>query len=154
MPTNLWGNATWLFFHVLVENIPEEKFDKLKPVVIDIIKDTCRHLPCPYCAEDATKVINQGFIHNIKNREHLIEFMRQFHNIVNIKLDNKRYSIEETKDLNYKKYNLMMLINNLFKIYTMKHGIMKLMPYNLQRGYYLKRLQQNIQKFQEIKYRD
>ena len=78
--------------------------------------------------------------------------MRQFHNIVNTKLDNKTYTIQEFQKLNYKNYNLMMVINNLFKIYTMKHGIMKLMPYNLQRGYYLKRLQKNIQKFQEIKY--
>ena len=152
MPTNVWGNATWLFFHVLVENVRQENFEKLKPLIIDIIKDTCSHLPCPYCAEDATKIMNQGYIQNIKTQEHLIEFMRQFHNIVNTKLDNKTYTIQEFQKLNYKNYNLMMVINNLFKIYTMKHGIMKLMPYNLQRGYYLKRLQKNIQKFQEIKY--
>ena len=72
MPTNVWGNATWLFFHVLVENVRQENFEKLKPLIIDIIKDTCSHLPCPYCAEDAnyesglyTKYKNPGTFNRI-----------------------------------------------------------------------------------------
>jgi len=153
MPTKLWGNCTWLFFHVLAENIREDKFDVMKPLIIDIIKDTCIHLPCPYCAEDAVKIINQGYIQNIKNKEHLVEFLRQFHNIVNTKLGNKTVSIDEIKNLNYDKYNLIQIVNQLFKIYTIKYGIMKLMANNLQRSYYLKRLEKNIQKFQEIKYK-
>jgi len=147
MPTELWGNATWLFFHVLVEKVNENKFNQMKSLVIEIIKDTCKHLPCPYCAEDASKVLNQAYIQNIKNKEHLIEFLRQFHNIINTKLNNKTYTIDEAVKKEYSNYNLSSIINNLFKIYNMKYGLMKMMTYNAQRKEYLKRLQINLNKY-------
>ena len=151
MPTNIWGNPTWIFFHTLVENIRQDKFNEMKPIVINILKDTCKYLPCPYCAEGATKILNQSYIQNIRNKEHLIEFVRQFHNIVNVKLNNKTYTIDEIKQLNYKQYNFTIVIDNLFKAFNVKYGVMKLMTYNMHRNEYLKRLKINLKNYNALK---
>ena len=151
MPTNLWGKHTWIFFHTLVENVRQDKFNEMKPLVIDILKDTCRYLPCPYCAEDATKILNQSYINNIRNREDLIEFVRQFHNIVNIKLNNKTYTIDEMKNLNYKQYNFTIVVNNLFNLFNINYGAMKLITYNMHRKNFLKRLHRDIQLYIKLK---
>ena len=151
MPTNIWGNTTWLFFHTLVETMDETKFDALKPLIINIIKDTCEHLPCPYCAADATKILAQAYTQNIKKKSHLVEFVRQFHNIVNVKLGNKTFSMVEAKKLPYSKQPLIPIINNLIQIYSIKHGLLKMMSYNMHKQDFLKRLVVNINNLHKLK---
>ena len=97
MPTDKWGNATWLLFHTLAAQIDESKFEKNKNLLIEIITTTCAHLPCPTCTKDASNIIKRGNLHNIKTKSDFVEFLRQFHNIVNIKLHKKSYSAEEIK---------------------------------------------------------
>ena len=150
MPTNIWGNTTWLFFHTLVETMDETKFDILKPHIINIIKDTCEHLPCPYCAADATKILAQAYIQNIKKKSHLVEFVRQFHNIVNVKLGNKTFTIVEANKLSYKTRSLIPIVNNLVQLYSIKHGLFKMMSYNMHKQTFLKRLIININNLQKI----
>lgn len=150
MPTNIWGNTTWLFFHTLVETIDETKFDILKPLIINIIKDTCEHLPCPYCAADATKILAQAYIQNIKKKSHLVEFVRQFHNIVNVKLGNKTFTIIEANKLSYATRSLIPIVNNLVQLYSIKHGLFKMMSYNMHKQAFLKRLVININNLQKI----
>ena len=150
MPTNIWGNTTWLFFHTLVETMDESKFDAMKPIIINIIKDTCQHLPCPYCAADATKVLEQAYIQNIRKKSHLVEFVRQFHNIINVKLGNKVYSAAEVKAMPYATQPLIAIVNHLVQIYSVKHGLLKMMSYNMHKQDFLKRLIVNIQQLQRL----
>ena len=150
MPTNIWGNTTWLFFHTLVETMDENKFDDLKPLIIEILIDTCQHLPCPYCAADASKILGQAYIQNIRKKSHLVEFVRQFHNIINVKLGHKTISIIETKNLHYDKHKLIPIVNQLVSIYSIKHGLLKMMSYNMHKQDFLKRLIINIQNLQKI----
>ena len=150
MPTNIWGNTTWLFFHTLVETMDETKFDALKPLIINIIKDTCEHLPCPYCAADATKILAQAYTQNIKKKSHLVEFVRQFHNIVNVKLGNKTLTMVEAKNLHYATRRVLPIVNNLVQIYSIKHGMLKMMSYTMHKQAFLKRLVLNINNLQKI----
>ena len=150
MPTNIWGNTTWLFFHTLVETMDETKFAALKPLIINIIKDTCEHLPCPYCAADATKILAQAYTQNIKKKSHLVEFVRQFHNIVNVKLGNKTLTMVEAKNLHYTTRRVLPIVNNLVQIYSIKHGMLKMMSYNMHKQAFLKRLVLNINNLQKI----
>lgn len=150
MPTNIWGNTTWLFFHTLAETMDETKFNLMKPIIINIIKDTCQHLPCPYCAADATKILEQAYIQNIRKKSHLVEFVRQFHNIVNVKLGNKVYSAREVKALPYAKFRLINIVNHMIEIYSVKHGLLKMMSYNMHKQDFLKRFVVNIQQLQRM----
>ena len=110
MSSKQWGNITWKFFHTLAEKVNETIFPEVREIMIKIIVNTCSNLPCPQCKEHATNVIKQSYINNIKTKKHYIEFLRQFHNIVNIKLNKKTYSIEEIKDMyiNENMYNILL----------------------------------------------
>ena len=150
MPTDIWGNATWVFFHTLAQQVDENKTAIMIPLAIEIIKDTCNHLPCPYCSDDAVKIINKAYIKNIKKKSHLIEFVYQFHNIVNTKLKKRTYTKDEVNTL-YDNENLTKLSKQVAILYSKKYGMMKLMSYNMHKELFLKRFVNNINKFQIIK---
>lgn len=134
-----WGNITWLLFHSLAEKFNEEQFPSIKNDFINFIKNTCRHLPCPICSEHATKTLNRGYLNLIETKADMIEFLRQFHNIVNIRTD-KPIAEKEFVINNYKKTNLKNVINNFIKIYSHKYGNFDIAAFNRanQRQLYLK----------------
>ena len=111
-----WGYATWTLFHTLAEKIQEDKFLHKKQDLIDIIFGVATHLPCPDCSEHANKELKQVNIDLIKDKQHLIEFIRQFHNNVNLRLNKKQFTLDEVKDL-YKLKNTNIVIKNFLIIY-------------------------------------
>ena len=139
MNSKIWGTITWLFFHTLAEKIDENKFEKVKVDVINIIILVCNNLPCPDCSNHATEVLKKAYISNIQSKKHLIEFLRQFHNIVNIKIGKQEFSKEEIKE-KYKNNNLLLLFNNIINIYKSIKTSNRLMSYNLQRNINLNKL--------------
>tara|TARA_B100001093_G_C26291073_1_gene785280 strand:- start:85 stop:540 length:456 start_codon:yes stop_codon:yes gene_type:complete len=139
MNSKLWGTITWLFFHTLAEKIDENKFEKVKVDVINIIILVCNNLPCPDCSNHATEVLKKAYISNIQSKKHLIEFLRQFHNIVNIKIGKQEFTKEEIKE-KYKNNNLLLLLNNMINVYKSIKTSNRLMSYNLQRNINLNKL--------------
>ena len=134
-----WGNITWLLFHALAANVSENKFLEVRPILIDIIKGICFNLPCPDCSHDATQILKVAYIENIKTKEHFIEFLRQFHNIVNIKLGKKQISKNDLLSM-YKKKNLKKIIQYFFYIYNKTSYNPNLLTHSFQRSQYLNRL--------------
>ena len=144
-----WGNITWRFFHTLAQHIDENKFAEVRSIAIEIVISTCKNLPCPDCTEHASHILlKKAYIKNIKTKHHFIEFLRQFHNIVNIKLYKKSVSKEELKD-KYSDTNLNIVIRQFIKVFSIQTHNMRLMNENFQRNLYLQRLTQNLNK---IKY--
>lgn len=139
MPTKDWGNATWLLFHTIAAQIDETKFEKVKSQLIDVIIDTCDHLPCPMCTQDAGTILKKAYIHKIKTKDHFIEFLRQFHNIVNIKLDQKTFSKEEIKDM-YNNMNLITISNNFVNLYLKPTGNMKMIIHTFHRQNFMNKI--------------
>jgi sulfur relay (sulfurtransferase) DsrC/TusE family protein len=121
MSQNVWGSITWLLFHSFAEKINEEHFAGIKDRFITFIKDTCFNLPCPICSNHALEVLKQSNMNLINTKADMIEFLRQFHNIVNIKLDkpiiDKNYVITH-----YKNVNLIAVIRQFVKAYSHKYG--------------------------------
>ena len=113
---NEWGNITWILFHSLAEKVSDDKFHEVRNTLIEIVRGICSHLPCPDCSNDATLILKQAYFENIKTKEHFIEFLRQFHNIVNIKLKKKQMNYEEVSIM-YKQKNMTSVIHNFFNIY-------------------------------------
>ena len=134
-----WGNITWLLFHSLVEKFNEEEFPTIKNDFINFIKNTCRHLPCPICSDHAIKTLNRGYLNLIETKADMIEFLRQFHNLVNIRTD-KPIAEKEFVIHNYKKTNLKNVIINFIKIYSHKYGNFDIAAFNRanQRQLYVK----------------
>lgn len=139
MSSQEWGNITWKFFHTLADKIDESQFYIVKDRVIDIIVSTCGNLPCPDCSEHATKILKKSYIRNIRTKEHLIEFIRQLHNIINIKLSKKTYSSEEIKDM-YINVNIYATVKELIHIYSKKTSAPKMMSHNLHKNIFMRTL--------------
>lgn len=149
MNSQYWGTITWIFFHTFAEKIKEEHFENNKELFINIIINTCNHLPCPECSDHATKVLNQAYLSNIKTKKHFIEFLRQFHNIVNIKTNKKELTSEEIMDL-YKNNNLSLILINLIRTYKSIKTSDRLMMYNFYRDKFLIQLNNDIQKIKHL----
>jgi hypothetical protein len=149
MSNKEWGNITWKLFHSLAAQIKEDKFDEVKNELINIIIKTCKNLPCPFCSEHASnKVLKRAYTQNIKTKLHFIEFLRQLHNIVNLKLQKKTYSMEEINAM-YVTENLGTIIPEFFRIYSIQYHNMRLMTNSMHRKIFLKEL---INDLNSIKY--
>jgi hypothetical protein len=116
-----WGNITWYLFHTLAEKVNPERFSEIKPTILLFIQETCRNLPCPICSAHAQRNLRDANIDLIHTKADLIEFMRQFHNIVNIHTGKDTVSKEFVISV-YKKANLLAIINKFIKIYSHKYG--------------------------------
>lgn len=149
MNSKYWGTITWIFFHTLAEKIKDENFENNKQLFINIIINTCNHLPCPECSEHATKVLSQSYLNNIKTKKHFVEFLRQFHNIVNIKTNKKELTSEEIMDL-YKNNNLSLILINLIRTYKSIKTSERLMMYNFYRDKFLSELYNDVQKIKHL----
>ena len=149
MSNKEWGNITWKLFHSLAEQINETEFMNVRNKLIHIIINTCHHLPCPFCSEHASNhVLKRAYLNNIKTKAHFIEFLRQLHNIVNIKLKKKTFTREEIKNM-YINVNLGATIPEFFRIYSIQYHNMRLMTHSMQRQLFLKDL---IGELNSIKY--
>ena len=136
---NEWGNITWVLFHTMAAQINEHQFMQVKDTLIMIITKTCQYLPCPTCSKHATDILKKAHIKNIQTKEDFIEFLRQFHNIVNIKLKKNTVSKEKLENM-YKKNNLVEIVNLFIKIYTTSYGNMKMMMHNFHKELFIKQL--------------
>ena len=143
-----WGNVTWKFFHTFAESIEDDMFPQIKDTAIDIIVGICNNLPCPICQKDARITIQKAYIKKIETKKHFKEFLRQFHNIVNIKLHKKTYSASEVENM-YKNINIHEVINEFIYIYNKREFNIKLMTNNLHKNIFIKSF---INKINSIKY--
>ena len=145
MSINEWGNVTWKFFHTLAEKADETKFPEYKDKFINLIINICKNLPCPDCSKDATNILSKAYINNIQTKEHFVEFIRQFHNIVNLKLLKSTVdTLTEVHDM-YKDVHFYNLLNNFFSIFFKRQYNVKLMSHNIQRQGFKQPLQNLIQ---------
>ncbi len=121
----LWGEPTWFLFHTLAEKIKEEEFRVLRKELLDFILRICNYLPCPTCAEHATKYLKGINFDAIQTKENLKLMLFSFHNEVN---KNKGYELFHVNDLN-EKYSSAVTINivqNFFVHFSKKHYSIKM----------------------------
>ena len=116
-----WGNITWILFHTLAEKINENNFHNVKHIFIEFINDTCSNLPCPICASHAIQTLKKANFGLINSKADMIEFLRQFHNIVNLRIDNPTVQ-KEFVITKYKKAILGQVVLEFNKIYSHKYG--------------------------------
>ena len=138
----IWGNFTWKFFQTSAEKVDPDKFLNIREYLINIVLDTCYYLPCPDCSEHAVKVLKKAYLQKIQNKDDFKQFLRQFHNIINIKLEKKCVSKEELDNM-YRNENLNILLNQLVNSYLIIRTSERMMNYNFHKKNYLKKLVNN-----------
>ncbi len=137
MSNKEWGNATWILFHSLAEQIKEESFNEERQGLINFVRNTCNFLPCPVCSAHASNVMSRAYTANIKTKDDFIEFLRQFHNIVNSTLNKPIMSEKEVSE-KYKLARLKLIIDNFLKTLSVSYGNMKMLVHSFQRQHYIR----------------
>ena len=138
-PSSKWGPPIWRFIHCLIENIREEEFHTMGPVVFGLIKQICKTLPCPLCSTHATQFLSTVRFQHIHSKNDLIYLLYIFHNTVRKR---KKQSIFSDKDLvQYKSYNLFRCFNDFVNAYKTQ-GNMKLMADNFSRDITVRQIKQ------------
>jgi len=117
-----WGAPTWYLFHTLAEKVKEDSFPLIRKELMDIIFTICTNLPCPDCANHATRFMQGINYDTILTKDDFKELLFRFHNSVNAR---KGFPIFDRSELDnmYAKANTTNIILNFynnFKTKTMK----------------------------------
>ena len=141
----LWGEPTWFLFHTLAEKIKEEYFVKLKNELVSFIKQICNNLPCPDCAQHATRYINGVNFSSIRNKEQLKVFFFNFHNEVNSR---KEYDIFKLPDIEkYKNAVTINIVKNFLYHFSKKSYSVRLDVNSHHRSLLLKNFRSWLEKY-------
>ena len=106
----IWGNACWFLFHGVAMKLRNDREDLVKPI-FDKLLYICRHLPCPICSQHAINTFNKAKRENIRTKDDLINFLFQFHNIVNSQTRSPQFTMEEHNNM-YNRISLVCAFNN------------------------------------------
>jgi hypothetical protein len=140
-----WGNITWYLFHGIAEKIKEEKFSENKDLIINIIKSICGNLPCPDCADHATKTLNSINFNTINSKNELKEFLFKFHNIVNQRIKKQQFKFEEL-DKKYSCIIMTLIFNYFLNVYSINNRNEKMMMHTAFKNKFLSELRKNLNK--------
>lgn len=80
-----WGEPIWFLFHTLANKVKETAFLKVKTELLNIIFLICTNLPCPDCANHATRYLQGINFDAISTKDQLKDMLFNFHNSVNMK---------------------------------------------------------------------
>jgi hypothetical protein len=135
MSPNKWGPPVWTLLHTLAEKITDIGYSRIGIQLFNHIYRICNSLPCPDCADHATKFLAKVNVGALKTKSNLKNILYVFHNVVNVR---KRKSVFHTSHLDtYKNKNLINVYNNFVQVYNTR-GNLKLLTESFQRDRVLK----------------
>jgi len=123
-PPEVWGPPTWTLFHTLAEKIKEDAPAQIFEKMFLMIKMICKNLPCPYCATDATKFLNNINLGDIKTKKQFKDMIYLFHNYVNNKKKKPLFNYINMQ--NYNNHNLIVSSNNFIRVYHTRGNMQQL----------------------------
>ena len=123
-PPEVWGPPTWTLFHTLAEKIKEDAPAQVFEKMFLMIKMICKNLPCPYCATDATKFLNNINLGDIKTKKQFKDMIYLFHNYVNNKKNKPLFNYINMQ--NYNNHNLIVSLNNFIRVYHTRGNMQQL----------------------------
>lgn len=117
-----WGAPTWYLFHTLAEKVKENSFPVIRKELLDIIFVICTNLPCPDCANHATRFMQGVNYDTIVTKLDFKELLFRFHNSVNARKGFPIFSRSELDDMYSRANTSNIIINfyNNFKTTNMK----------------------------------
>ena len=97
MSKTLWGNATWFMMHTLAQKLKPE-YSSSAHVIVRQFENICRNLPCPDCAQHASQMFATANLGAVVDKESLIKFLFEFHNIINNRLGKQQLTLEQCQE--------------------------------------------------------
>lgn len=140
MSKSVWGPVTWRFLHTLAAKIRPEFFNVQKENIILLIKNVCETLPCPECKAHAVSNIRRANLGNIVSKDSLINFLYEFHNLVNAQTKKRiapRVVLEQ-----YEIQNTAEAVNRFAEVYSATTHNSRLMTDSFHRKRFLEWLRQ------------
>lgn len=102
-----WGPPTWFFLHTMAQKIKPEYFLTIRNGLLEQINAICRNLPCPDCSAHAAHYLDNSNFNRIQTKQQLIDFLFDFHNVVNARKGLPAFTREELRD----KYSTAVTVN-------------------------------------------
>lgn len=123
----LWARYTWGLMHLVSIKIKDDDFLKEKQNILKIITTICHNLPCPHCRSHAIQFLNKSKEFKvISTKTQLIDFLFNFHNIVNKKIGKKCYDKSILKQYDAISLDKVISIwNKYFKLFYVDQYIFK-----------------------------
>jgi hypothetical protein len=91
-----WGPGAWDTMMAIADSYPTEPNEEQKKNMLEWVKLTILHLPCPSCSLHARAYIAKH-IPDVTNRDKLIHYIVDFHNFVNVSLGKPTFTYLEAK---------------------------------------------------------
>jgi hypothetical protein len=130
MSPDKWGPPVWTLLHTLAEKITDTGYQQAGGQLFGQIYRICNSLPCPDCADHATRFLAKVNVPALKTKTNLKNILYVFHNYVNKR---KNKPIFHTNSLAiYQTKNLINVFNNFVQVYNTR-GNMKLLTESFQR---------------------
>ena len=108
-----WGEPIWFLFHTLAHKVKEKSFHLIKDELLNIIFLICNNLPCPDCANHATRYLQGVNFDTIATKEQLKEMLFNFHNSVNMRKGLPIFPREQLDE----RYNTAITVNIINNFY-------------------------------------
>jgi hypothetical protein len=120
-----WGPPIWALFHTMAEKVKDENFAEIGPQMFNLIRQICRSLPCPDCANHATTFLNKVNVKTIQTKINFKMMLFAFHNMVNKRKELPWFNSEDLSKYALNKLPQIFIIFS--QSYNKKTGNMKLM---------------------------
>tara|TARA_B100000401_G_C52813910_1_gene725613 strand:- start:3759 stop:4208 length:450 start_codon:yes stop_codon:yes gene_type:complete len=134
-----WGKFTWALFHTCAAKINVEQEI---PNLITMIELVCANLPCPDCRLHAKTYLQKNPIRKIvNNKDSLIKYLHEFHNVVNLRTRKRTYNINILEQ--YKNYDLKLIINTWVKYFRIFH----ISPYTIKEHSNREKIKNQVHKY-------
>jgi hypothetical protein len=120
-----WGEPIWFLFHTLAHKVKDAAFLKVKTELLNIIFLICTNLPCPDCANHATRYLQGINFDAISTKDQLKDMLFNFHNSVNMK---KGVSVfpRDQLDTKYDAAITVNIVNNFYHNFDKSSNIQKM----------------------------
>ena len=149
MSKKIWGNSVWYLFHTLAYKIKSLDSSDIK-LLFGHISSISKNLPCPECSVDASLFLSRVNVNIVTySRENLINFLFEFHNYVNKKINKPIFLLEDLKK--YSTANTMNIITHFNNVMNENSNNSRLMmdSFNRQNSVkmFMQYIRQNIHKY-------
>lgn len=122
--------------HTLAQKLrPEHAY--IVPNLLQQFENVCRNLPCPDCAEHASRMFATANIRAVVDKDNLIRFLYELHDVVNRRLGKQCPTMDECGEL-YTRAHTVVILKHFFKVMRDIKSQDKAMIYGFRRQQCLK----------------
>jgi hypothetical protein len=143
MSKTVWGPITWRFLHTFAAKVKESEFQNQRSNIMLVITNVCSVLPCPSCREHAMQNLRLANVNRIQSKQHLIDFLHEFHNRVNMQTGKPVQSKLILQQ--YEHTSLVEVTNTFCRSFLTNYGSFKLMSDAMMRQRTIRHLVQYMQ---------